>query len=318
MRLKKAYDLIGIGYPSIDHIIEVAPRPEIGKTSTIINDNSENTYFGGCAVNITCLMSSFGYECGLAMTVGNDFEASGFKSFLQQNGIALQFTKENPALKTSFTELIMSPEGEHITLFYPGPMSQKYWEPYDFTLLNPKYGLLTIGELNGNTQFLEECLAKKIPLIFSMKGDYRSLGFDYLKKVFETAELLFMNQAEYRQLDEYLPNKVLASLKNGATKAVIVTDGKCGSTIYTAEKNYAIPAAQTIVKDPAGGGDAYVAGFLAMYLGGKDWQECGMAGAVLASFIIEEFGCLTNIPTIEAFKHRLAERKLSWRKKHSI
>jgi adenosine kinase len=300
------YDVVGIGYPSLDHIVKVNGNPTIGKTSLIVNNNSHTSYYGGCAINIIYLLSQMKLSCGVVMNVGNDFESSGFMDFLKNGNVSLDFVKKNNELQTSYTNLIMTPTGEHITLFYPGPMDEKYFEPYSFKDLNAQFGILTIGEINGNKQFMKHCIENNIPLVFSMKGDYSSLDYDYLLEVFENCELIFMNETEFNQLNSYLPRKVLDYMKLDKANKIIITDGENGSTIHSAKGAVKIPAYTNItVQDTAGGGDAYIAGFLMEYVKKSDDYECGISGAALSSFIIEKDGCLTNIPSIS----RLTKRK---------
>lgn len=305
--MNKNLDIVAVGYPSIDHILSLETTPQLGETSIILNDNNQNSYFGGCAVNITCLLSIFDYQCGLAMIVGNDFESSGFGDFLRDKNISLDFILENSTMRTSYTTLLMNPEGDHMTLFYPGPMNEKKHTSYNLSNMKANYGLITIGDLAGNKQFLNECIKKEIPIIFSMKGDFSSVKKCYLIKVFEHSELIFMNKMEKEVLDKYLPMPVLSYLERPSLKAVIVTDGSNGSNIYAKSgKIIFIPVVKNvIVKDTTGGGDAYIAGFLNEYLrGNRNLEECGISGAVLSSFIIEDYGCLTNIPDQKSFKQR--------------
>ncbi|MGO3732249.1 MAG: PfkB family carbohydrate kinase [Vagococcus sp.] len=299
-------DLIGIGYPSIDKIMKLSSSPNFGETAIVINDNSQDPFFGGCAVNITYLLSHFNYRCGLVMTVGNDFESSGFKQFLLDKDISLDYVKMNHQLKTSYTSLLEEPNGDHITLFYPGPMSKEYYEPYNIQNIESSYGLVTIGELTGNKDFLNVCISKNIPIIFSMKGDFSCLEKDYLIKIFENSELIFMNKAEYDQLNNYLPSPVLTYFNSGKLNAIVVTDGSNGSTIYLEKEEVKIPIVNDIdIKDTAGGGDAYIAGFLKDYfVETPNYYRCGVSGSVLSSFIIEEYGCLSNIPSLIDFEKR--------------
>ena len=305
-------DVLAVGYPSLDRIIRLKTPPRIGQTALITNENSDQHFFGGCAVNITCLLSSLGRRCGLVMTFGKDFESSGFRSFLQRHDLCLNRVTWNHQFKTSYSTLIISPDGEHITLFYPGPMQPHLYCDYPLKGLCTRVGLITIGELNGNRHFLEQCILQKIPIVFSMKGDFESMDQDYLSLVFENSQLIFMNAAEQLQLEDYMPLPVFSYLNsNHKLDAIVVTNGAQGSTIYQRNHTLHIPAVQGLtIRDTTGGGDAYIAGFLSEYLQeAPDYLACGIAGTALSSFIIESYGCLTQIPTSEQFEER--KKKLS-------
>lgn len=74
-------------------------------------------------------------------------------------------------------------------------------------------------------------------------------------------------------------------------KVVVVTRGLKGSTLYSDEEFYDIPACEPkVVVDPTGAGDSFVGGFLAEYLTSKDAVWCGCVGSAAASFVVEGFG----------------------------
>jgi ribokinase len=75
---------------------------------------------------------------------------------------------------------------------------------------------------------------------------------------------------------------------------VIIKQGEQGSLIYERVSNrfWQLPAVPTEVIDVTGAGDAYCGGFLANYVQTGDLPRSGLAGAVSASFAIEQFGSL--------------------------
>jgi ribokinase len=75
---------------------------------------------------------------------------------------------------------------------------------------------------------------------------------------------------------------------------VIIKQGEQGSLIYERVSNcfWQLPAVPTEVIDVTGAGDAYCGGFLANYVQTRDLPRAGLAGAVSASFAIEQFGSL--------------------------
>ena len=74
-------------------------------------------------------------------------------------------------------------------------------------------------------------------------------------------------------------------------KVVLVTRGLNGSTLYSDDEFYDIPACEPkVLVDPTGAGDSFVGGFLAEYLTSKDAVWCGCVGSAAASFVVEGFG----------------------------
>lgn len=306
--MSRQLDIIGIGYPSLDYILKLNDQPSSGKTTLIISNDGNTPFYGGCAVNIVYLLNTYGKKSGLTMKVGYNFESSGFEAFLSKKGIDLTYVEKDNSVETSYTKLLMQPDGEHITLFYPGPMTKEKYIPINFNELDTKYGLLTIGEIESNKHFLKTCIDKRIPTIFSMKGDYHSLEPEYVIQAMEYSEVIFMNKNEYNQLSKYLPMKVIDYIRDD--KKLVITLGSEGNLILTANEDYYIPTySNTKVVDTSGGGDAFIAGFMVEYLSGNTLLDAGTKGSALASCIIEGIGCLTNIPTVDELNKRIKNIK---------
>lgn len=303
--MTKERDIIICGYPSIDHMIKLDSTPKIGATSTIVEESTDERLFGGCSVNIAYAMSALGLYCGLSMIVGRDFEASGFKNFLEEKGINLDDVLVNKNLSTSHTYLIANHENEQITLFYPGPMASSFEKTYEAPQVEGRSLLITIGNLYRNKQILLTAAKKQIPVYFSMKGDLASLDKEYLQEVFETSEVIFMNEAEKKLLDEILGQNVLTAIGRNNLKVIVVTKGAEGSVSYFGNGQVAVPIVPcSKIVDTTGCGDAYIAGFLYRYINGDPLNDCMISGSVMSSFVIEKFGCLTNVPTKEDFIKR--------------
>ena len=116
--------------------------------------------------------------------------------------------------------------------------------------------------------------------------------------MFDGKELLaFVDQASYVAVNDYegkmLQEKTGQSLETIATrvKALIVTRGAEGSSIYTQGQRLDIPCvkAREIV-DPTGCGDAYRAGLLYGIAKGMDWRATGQLASVMGALKIASRG----------------------------
>ncbi len=312
--MDKDIEFIASGYPSIDYIVQLRDTPQLGRTSIIQNKEHQNPFFGGCNVNIAYLCSVMGHRTRLSMRVGNDFISSGFKSFLEEGGINtsnLQCIEEDV---TSTSQLIMNEEGNHITLFYPGAMNEKYPVGINEDLIKQsRYGVITVGDPQYNLRFAECCIKHEVPLVFGMKCDFEAFTPEHLMTIMQHSELIFMNESEQAVLEECLPiESVLDFILDGITKCIIVTLGSKGSKIFYKTGNSILEEVIPVAKpkwitDTTGVGDAYIAGFLHGYINDKSIRQCGQSGSVMASFIIEEHGCLTNKPSRAEFYSRYKE-----------
>jgi adenosine kinase len=86
---------------------------------------------------------------------------------------------------------------------------------------------------------------------------------------------------------------------------VIVTRGKDGSSIYTAEDRIDIPAVpEHRVADPTGVGDAFRGGLMKGLAMGADWETCGRLGSVAATYALEHVGGQSHAYAIDEFRAR--------------
>lgn len=306
--MEKALDLLISGYPSLDQIITVN-RPIIsGRTSLITNDDFTKVSYGGCNVNIAYSCQKLGLKTGLLMNVGDDFEASGLEKFLYDAGINLEGVRQIAGEMTSRSLLITQPDGEHVTLFYPGAARKRGKVPLDL-IKKSRYIVITVGNPEHNLEIVKACQKVNVPVVLGMKGDYSAFPPEDLYDFISSVSILVMNSKEKKDLLDLLGYNEFNSFFDHNLKILIETRGAEGSLIREKTdgeiKDYHIKACKVKeVVDPTGGGDAFLAGFLYGYLNNFSTIKSGQFGSVLSSFVIERKGCLTNIPDLHSLEKR--------------
>lgn len=305
------YDLIASGYCSLDRIVRIDSPARLGRTSLITNSDNSQIYYGGCSINVCYLLSKIGFATLPLLRVGSDYEATGFKKYLEGSGMHLDALKIVPADLTSNCYLIQDPNCEHITLFYPGAMDEKHFEPVDSRFFSSsRYALMTVASLADNRYFLEECKKHGLPLILGMKMDASAFPKDFLIDVLSYAKIIFINESESRCVCEAMGiNDVGELFGRTRVEVVVKTRGSKGSTCYHLENGKPVSSDIGIVKaarvvDTVGSGDAYIAGFLYAYFSGKEVADCARYGATMASFILEGMGATSSAPSREELEAR--------------
>jgi len=143
-----------------------------------------------------------------------------------------------------------------------------------------------------------------------------------LSPILNRTHLLFVNQREIWHLTgEDVLNGAKSCLKQGC-RMVVVTLGKgmrleLGRRTVTAvcyirdaENEYAIePSSRDIISevDATGAGDAFAAGFLYGLLNGKELNECGCLGDIVARFSLTKLGSREGLPTSTELAQRYHE-----------
>jgi adenosine kinase len=128
--------------------------------------------------------------------------------------------------------------------------------------------------------------------------------------MFTGDELLrFVAQADYVTVNDYeaqllqdKTGKKIDELAKGK-RALIITRGGEGSTIYADGKEILIPCANPVaLRDPTGCGDAYRAGLLHGIQQGWDWETTGRLASLLGTIKIASRGGQNHTPTREEIK----------------
>jgi adenosine kinase len=312
------YDVLTSGYVSLDRIIRVKTPLKTGFTSLIENKDNAKINYGGCPVNIAYLLSRLGVNALPLIRVGGDYRETGLYGFLMEGGICADAIKVIPDEATSNCYLIADSENNHITVFYPGAMDEKYSTPMSDELFkNTGMGVLTVGPHKDNIEFFLKCKKYGVPLVFGMKCDFEAFPEDFFSEVLLESRIIFSNEAERGEIESMMGLDSITDLfERGKTETIVTTLGKKGSSYYhkagSEIETGHIPAAEFgEVVDTTGSGDAFMAGFIYGYLKKKSIEECCGMGSVLASFIIEKVGCLTNAPSKTEFIMRYEQFILS-------
>lgn len=118
-----------------------------------------------------------------------------------------------------------------------------------------------------------------------------------LTKVLESVDILLVNEGEARALSgERNLLKAFRRIRGMGPRILVIKRGEYGAMVLSDEGPVAVPAMLLEdVVDPTGAGDTFAGGFLG-YLAASDrldldaFRSAIIAGTVMASFAVEEFG----------------------------
>lgn len=312
----KKYSVLVTGYPSMDHIIKIATPAKVGFTSLVNNKDNTEIYYGGCSINIAYALCKLGLSALPTIRVGNDFEKIGFKKFLEDNKVPLTGVKEIAEDITSTTYLLEDNNGDHITIFYPGAMDEKYFSEVDDKLFDEsELGVITVGPSKDNFDFATKCLDHNLPIVFGMKGDVVSFTKPFLLKVLNNSKIIFTNESEKETLEEMFNlNSITDFFETGICEVIVTTKGKSGSSYFVYEngeiKSGSVKAYDLFEKkDTTGCGDGYISGFLYGYLNNQSIADCCLYGSLVSSFVLSEEGCCSALPTKAQLEEEFNKKK---------
>ncbi|MEE8236768.1 MAG: carbohydrate kinase family protein [Gammaproteobacteria bacterium] len=256
--------------------------------------------FGGCAINIAYNLKLLGQDPLPMATAGKDF--APYRDWLDRQGIRQDHIRLIDDVYTAQAFITTDVDGNQITAFHPGAMNESHLnrvtDAQDVTI-----GIISPDGRDGMLEHATQFAAAEIPFIFDPGQGLPMFGGEELRQFVEQAAWVTVNDYEWQLLKERTGWDV-GDLKQ-RVKGLIVTLGAKGSTIYTPETDFDIPAAKpATVSDPTGCGDAYRAGLLFGFMAGYDWPTVGRVASLMGAIKIECHGTQNHRFTREEFQER--------------
>lgn len=242
--------------------------------------------FGGCAGNIAYNLRMIGGHPLIMATVGDDYQP--YASRLDDLGIAQSHILSIGGTFTAQAFITTDLADNQITAFHPGAMNRSHDNHVSDTK-NVSLGIVAPDGRDGMLQHAREFHEAGIPFIFDPGQGLPMFSGEELLDFIHLADYVAVNDYEGQVLCARtgLSMEALAKL----VKALIVTKGGEGSTIYADGQQISIPCVTPDkLVDPTGCGDAYRAGLLYGIAHGMDWQSCGQLGALMGSLKIASRG----------------------------
>ena len=256
--------------------------------------------FGGCAGNIAYNLKLLGGDPLPMATVGSDF--GNYGEWLEECDINDQHIMIIADSYTGQAFITTDLDDNQITAFHPGAMSLSH-ENSVFDASDVTIGIVSPDGREGMIQHAQEFAEANIPFIFDPGQGMPMFSGDEL--------LTFMDQATWATLNDYeaqlMQERTGQSLDDLAQnlKALIVTRGGDGSTIYTGNDDIEIPCASPrMVLDPTGCGDAYRAGLLYGIMNDMDWETTGRIASLMGAIKIEKAGTQNHKFSFAEFEER--------------
>ncbi|MDD5300585.1 MAG: carbohydrate kinase family protein [Gallionella sp.] len=254
--------------------------------------------YGGCAGNIAYNLNLLGGKPLIMATVGDDF--GPYAARLDKLCLSRQHIRHVPDSFTGQAFITTDLDDNQITAFHPGAMSfseqNHVGDAKGVTL-----GIVSPDGRAGMLQHAREFREAGIPWVFDPGQGMPMFGGDELLTFVEQADYVTVNDYEAQLLQDKTGRKIEELAKG--KRALIMTRGGEGSTIYAGGKEIIIPCAKpTALLDPTGCGDAYRAGLLHGIQQGWDWETTGRLASLLGTLKIASRGGQNHTPSRDELK----------------
>lgn len=257
--------------------------------------------FGGCAGNIAYNLKLLGEEPLMMATVGQDF--GPYQQWLEQCAIRTDYLKVLHGQYTAQAYITTDEDDNQITAFHPGAMNEAHLNVIAAVDERIQVGIVSPDGKVGMQQHAEQFVKAGIEFIFDPGQGLPMFDGTELTAFIDQASWLTVNDYEAQLMKERTGLTLEAIAEQ--MKALIVTQGGEGSTIYTDGGVMTIPAAPVgALQDPTGCGDAYRAGLLYGLMNDLDWATTGRIASLLGAIKIEQKGTQNHRFSLAEFKAR--------------
>ena len=293
------------GHTNLDYIMSLKHFPEL---NTSVNIQEKRRYFGGTGANVATMAASLGVPTALCSYIGPDFPGD-FRALLESKGVDLRDLVTVEDQETATVWIISDEHHNQIAYVYQGPMAKMESMPLRLGAARESERVhIMTGRPPYYLDLMRECERLGKGIGFDPAQEIHNVwDASMFKEALSMTEIFFANENELRTALRYSQMKRAEDLLEHVP-IIVNTLGAKGSVIFTRSGTIQIPAAKarTIV-DTTGAGDAFRAGFYAGLYRKRELRDCARLGAATASFVIEERGSLTNIPSWESVEERASE-----------
>ncbi|MEE9342141.1 MAG: carbohydrate kinase family protein, partial [Gammaproteobacteria bacterium] len=232
--------------------------------------------------------------------VGDDFEP--YAKWFDQHDIARTHIHTKSGTYTAQAFITTDQDDNQITAFHPGAMDFSH-EAKVSDVQGVTIGIVSPDGRQGMIDHAAQFVAADTPFIFDPGQAMPLFNGDNFKIFIEQATWICVNDYESQVLQDrtgWSPEEIASHVK-----ALIVTRGSKGSSIYTNGKEIQIPTAKTgELNDPTGCGDAYRGGVLYGIMKDLDWPTTGRIAALMGAIKIEKHGTQNHQFTRAEFERR--------------
>ncbi len=293
------------GHTNMDYILSLQRFPDL---NTSVNVESKTTYFGGTAANVATMAAGLGTPTALCSYVGGDFPLE-FRQLMESKGVDLRELVMVEGHETPTVWVVSDHEHNQVAFVYQGPMGAMEEQPI---LLNAARESEWVHVMTGRPPYylklMKECrrLGKKIA--FDPAQEIHNVwNREWFLQALSMADAFLCNENELRTAMKYVGKSRPEDLLDHVG-LLVNTIGPKGSIVCTKEGRIEVPAVRPKrIVDTTGAGDAFRAGFFSGLYRGAKLRESAILGATVSSFVIEEKGSLTNVPSWTQVEERASE-----------
>ena len=293
-----------------------------------IDMSNFSSNLGGGGVNTAMNFASLGYDTSAIFKIGDDIYSKGILDAFEKTSVNLDNIVQDSSLSTGFSIILVSFQGDRTVLANRGANALITVDDINFDALK-EANLIYVAPLNGESNKVLEPLVKfahekDILVCFNAGTTSLSKGFDDIKKILTTSNVVVMNKEEANlctgivvrpdtKTEHYSKEVIhpdikamLEKLKVADYQVIVITDGGKGAYAYNGKRYFFCPTYPSDVISTLGAGDAFASTFCAaMERTEFDIGKSLMCASVASASVVSKFGATEGLITFDEIERRL-------------
>ncbi len=289
----RRWDIVGVGDVDIDMFLAVpvlAGRDE-KVPATLVGEHP-----GGMIANVTCAASALGASTAMIGLVGDDPYGGAAKSGLQEFGVDVSMLTTVPGGRTFYCVIMLDGSGEKALTAVKTECHWPRRDDIDPDFLADTRVVHTSGDyLELAIWLAQQAQARGALVSLDLEASTAVHGLAALRPLLAATDVLFMNHAGYRLLDDD-PLRAAQAAHDLGPSVVAVTLGSAGAITSAAGDVVQVDAMPATVLDTTGAGDTFIGAFLSALLSGSGLDHASRYAVCAAAVSIGSVGSRTSLP----------------------
>ncbi len=263
---------------------------------------------GGCANNTGIGLARLGCSVGAMGKIGTDSLGDFVLRNLQENGVDVRGLVRDEVAHTSFTFVMIAPDGERSFFHYIGANASIRYEDIDLDLVRESQILHVAGALlmpgfdgEPTARVLQEAQAAGVKTSLDTAWDSTGQWLKILEPCLSHVDIFLPSVEEAKMISGQSNLEDIAQFfLDYGIGTVGLKMGEEGCYVRTRDEKICVPIYPVDMVDATGAGDAFVAGFLTAILKGWDLERAARLGNATGAACVTAIGTTAGIRSLDA------------------
>jgi len=269
---------------------------------------------GGSAANTAYGLAKLGIRTGFIGATGDDVEGRFSIQDFESVGVDTSEIQTKKGEKTGYALCLSDKLSRRSIYILPGANNLLGWQDINLDYVK-QAKMIHLSSFVNDKQFniqieLVEKLPRSVKISFTPGMLYATKGIKALSPLLAKTHILFTNREEMEQLTSMDFSAGAKKCLSLGCQIVVVTLGRglplaSGKTftsyICHANREYKIESQKRNREgqpEATGAGDAFAAGFLFGFLKGRNLEQCGQLGDMIAQHALNKASAREGLPTL--------------------